>query len=700
MSNGYESFDDFDSTEQLGNYTSQKPFQFRDDKSSDGTLDWLNENFDMLERMSHSRLYSYRRWAALYKGIHWRRQRTRNYSLDTNINTKKPRVTDNFIMELVDARVAQMNRFGTNFSAIPWNNEVSDEITAKACQKLLKGRADELDLEGIHTEGDLIKYKYGTSFLFVDWDKGIGQDKKGMDRLKEIYPKGIPSHILKKIDGSTKIGDVNVSAIPPYKVFPEFGKKVWEKKSLQQPVNHVDIVEWIHIEELKARFPNKDIQPNKRMYYDYDSFEISMPEDMVMVRHFYHPPTDFQKGEYIYYCDSAILERTAYPYNHGKLPFIVDRDISIEDELWGRPRITQIEQMQRGYNNVESSNIRDLGLGSAPKWMAPKGSVDFRDLNNEFTVVEYKGLQAPQLVKNNPISKDSLVLQDRWAKRMGKKMKVFEISQGEVPTGITANSALRFLDEQESQLLAPDEKARKRRVLDTYRLMINVMQQYYKGDDDRTQRYLGKNNQYMIETMEKADFTKVYDVQFQNTSALPDTKTGKIAAIIDLNAMTQTDPIFRREDVVNMLDLGTEESFTEEATFSLDTAKMIFDQLLQGNEVPDPELHDDLMVYYTTMFRAIQSFQFKTKVPVETRDAVYEYIKTLEGLIFIKMMKNPKLAMEVQTLSYYPAFFELPVMPTPSVEEETEQAKLEMNKMENTNQNIKSARENEQANQA
>jgi hypothetical protein len=648
---GYESFDDFDSTEQFGNYSEQKPFQFREDKTPEGTLDWLVQNFDLMEKKAQARLYSYKRWAALYKGIHWRKQDTRDYSLDLNINTKKPRMVDNFVMELVDSRVAQMARFGTNFSAIPWNNEISDENAAKACEKLLKGRADEMDFDKVQRDADLLKYKYGTSFVFIEWDKELGEMKPEVKRLQEIYGGSLPPKIAKKLDHDVFIGDVDATALPPYRVYPEVGKKVWAKKGMNQPVNHVDIVEWIHIDELKARFPNKKIEHNKRMYYDYDTYEISQPEDMIMVRHFYHPPTKFFKGEYIMYCDSDLLKRTVYPYNHSKLPFIVDKDIEIEDELWGRPSITQIEQMQRAYNNIESSNVRDLGLGSAPKWMAPKGAVDFRDLNNEFTVVEYKGAIAPQLVKNNPISSDSINIQDRYSKRMGRKMKVYDISRGEVPTGITANSALRFLDEQESQILAPDERKRKKRVLKSYRMMVEVMKQYYDPSTDRIQRYLGKNNRYMIESMRNADFTKIYDVQFQNTSALPDTKTGKIAAIVDLNAATQMDPIFRREDVVNMLDMGTDESFTERATFALDSAKMIFDMMLQGKEVPAPEMHVDLLVYYTTHFMAIQSFQFKSTVPDDLKAVVYGYIKTLEGLIWLKMQKNPKLAMEVQQLS-------------------------------------------------
>ena len=694
-----ESFDDFDHTDTISDYSDVKPYPFREDKSDEGTLEWLNENFDQMEKKAQSRIMSYQRWSYLYKGVHWRNTEHRDSRYggrDSQASERKPRMVDNFIMEFIDARAAQMARLGSNFTAIPWNNEIQDENVAKACTKLLKGRADEMDLDKLHRSSDVVKYKFGTSFIMIKWDEDEGPDHPDFKKLKDIYPEGIPKDIRKQLKKeSVKVGDVRCYVKTPDRIYAERHKECWSK------VTHIDEVEWQNMHELKAEYPRKEILENQRNYYDYSTHELTKPSDQVMVRHFYHKPTKhLPEGEYIKYTDSAILERRAYPFTHGELPFIVDKDIEIENELWGRPAISQIEQMQRHYNNIASSQARDLGLGSAPKWMVPKGAADFRTINNEFTIVEFKGPVAPQLVKGNPISADGIVIQDRMEKRMSKHMKVYDISRGEVPTGITANSALRFLDEQESQILAPDERKRKRRVLDTYRMMAQLMQQYYKPDDGRTLRTLGKNNEYMIEDMQKADFSKVFDIRLENTSALPDTKTGKIAAIIDLNAMTQTDPIFRREDVVNMLDLGTEESFTERATFSLDCAKMIFEKMLNGEPVPEPELHDDLIVYYTTMFMAKESYQFKMTVPDDIKAAVYQYLTTLEGMIFIKMQTNQKLAMDISTLNYYPSFFQMPAPVAPMTEEEqqfseqkeAQNAQIDTTMMQNAQQDIESAK--------
>ena len=73
-----ESFDDFDHTQTLSDYTDNKPFAFRDKKDKEGTLEWLNSNFDQLEKKAQSRIISYQRWAYMYKGIHWRNTENRD----------------------------------------------------------------------------------------------------------------------------------------------------------------------------------------------------------------------------------------------------------------------------------------------------------------------------------------------------------------------------------------------------------------------------------------------------------------------------------------------------------------------------------------------------------------------------------------------------------------------------------------------
>lgn len=680
-----QTFDDFNESDYAQQERSIAPFQFREDKSKKGTLEWLKTNFEDVYERSQSRLEQYSRWSYLYKGIHWRTafRASRDHEGEVEYNEKKPKMSDNFVWELITNKVSAMRRLGTSFVAIPWNNEQSDVNSAKACELLLKSRALEIELDDLHSDADLLKYKYGTVFMYNYWDSEKGPDHPAYKRLKEIYKGQIPNNILKKLKkqmNGLKVGDTCTEALPPYKLFPEVDKDCWTK------VNHIDVLDWTNIHELRADYPNlKDqIQPNNMMRYDVQTNEISQPEHMVPVRKFYHKPTKhLPEGAYIKYTDDVILEWTAYPYNHGELPIVVDRDIIIDGELWGRPKISNIDQKQRQYNNIESGIARDLGIGSAPKWLIPKNSISNMEVTNDFSIMEYKGPIKPELAKMNPVSDQAIMQQDRNEKRMSRLMNVYDVSRGNVPQGFTANAALRFLDEQESQANADDESRRKTRVLSTYRQQLQLMGQYYHEADGRTARIMGKNNEYMIEAVKNANFSKVYDIQLQNTSALPDTKTGKIAAIVDLNAATQKDPIFRKEQVIRMLDMGMEDGFVDQATASTNTAHMIFDSMLKGEQVEEPAMHDDLLVHYSVFFRGIQDYGFRTRVQGELKQAFYQRIKIMEGLLWAKSMYSPKTKMELQRIDYYPAFFK-PPMPTPGPDYEGVQKEMQTSKMDNT----------------
>ena len=668
-----ESFDDFSSTENIAREVEYKPFQFREkpgDKKA--TLEWLNQNFDTVEEASQSRFITYRRYHSLYKGIHWRFNDVRDTDRDIEYSERKPRATVNFIREMVDTKVSQMARFKVNYALIPSHNEQSDINNAKGCKLLLDARSEELSMETLHQEADHIKYLYGVVFQMVLWDKDCGPLHPSYRKLTETFGDDIPNKYKKKLKnrGAAPIhlGDVDVQNYGPDRIFPEINKRRW------RDVNHFDFIEWVDIDELKADYPHhkNDINENNRAKYDYELMEVGYPARQIMVRHFYHKKTKhLPNGAYIKYTDDVILEMKEYPYNDGRLPFIWDGDVSVYGELWPRSFINDIEQMQRHYNNTSSAQARDAGQGMMPKWVAAKNSCKIHSFNNEFTLMEFKGPIAPKLVQNNPVSEQSFVLQDRWEKKIAQHSKVYDISRGEVPPGVTANSALRFLDEQESQRTMPEEVKRKLRVLAVYRMMLMRMSQFYKPHDQRTVKTLGKNNQYLIKSIKRADFSRIYDIKIQNQSALPDTKTGKISAIIDLNAATQKDPIFRAPEIVKMLDLGLDDAFKDEATVAVDSAKETLQLLLEEEPAPEPQPWDDLLVHYSIFTRAIQTVGFKTHTDQHIQQNIYNHIMIIENLMFERAKRNQVFLMKLSEFDNYPSFFTLPaplasLMPQPA----------------------------------
>jgi hypothetical protein len=656
-----ESFDDFNSTERMVQSYDMKPFQFRDNQGDEKeTLEWLTQNFDSMEQAAHSRFIVYRRYHALYKGIHWRYFDSRDSTRDFNYSQRKPRHSVNFVWEMLDTKVSQQARLKSNFVAIPAHNEQSDINNAKACELLIKARAEQLDMDVLQSEIDRVKHLFGHVFCFIEWDKDLGPDHP---KFKAMQDAGMKVPVLDKKTGkpkkgkyieSMKVGDVDIKVLGPDRVFPEMGKRCWDD------IDHIERIDWVHIDELKAQYPKLEgeIKENQRNFFDYEMTDLVRPENFVLVRWFYHRPTKYlPKGEFIKYTDDVILERGEFPFAHGQLPIVMDTDIDVYGELWGRSFIMNIEQMQRMYNNVQSGIARDYGIGSAPKWMMPKGSAEVSSLNNEFTIVEYQGPIEPKLVQSKPTSNQAFTVQDRLEKKISQQSSVYDISRGEVPAGVTANSALRFLDEQESQRTQALEIKRKKRIIRTYKMMMKVMQQYYKASDDRTIRTLGPNNEFMIKSMKDADFSQVYDIKLQNSSSLPDTKTGKISTIVDLNMSTQTDPIFSKNEIIQMLDLGMDDAFVDGATVAVESAKVICEMMLKGEPVPEPMNTDNMLVYYSLLDKTTQSMTFKLKADDLVKAEFVKYINTLEFLMFEKAKINQKFWAKLSEFENFPMIF-------------------------------------------
>ena len=657
-----DTFDSFNSTEEMAGQVDQRPFQFREDKSEKATLEWLNNNFDAKVTKAYSRLVTYRRYNNYYKGVQWEDSITRASNRDVESTERRPKHTVNFVYDKMEDRVSQMSRIGVGFALLPSNHNDQDDINnAKSCKSMLSSRAEEIDLQSLMDSADKTKFTFGDSFTFVDWNPSAGpilpKYKKYKEQGKKVPKMDKNGKAIKGqyITEDVNVGDVVVRVKGPHEVFTELNKTSWGA------VNELDETEYVNIWELKAEHPNlaDKITKEQNMYFSLNlNSAMDNNEDMILVKTFWHKKTKWlPNGAKIRYIESCILEMEDYPYEEETLPCVKDTDIDVSGEIWGRSFISMIEQLQRMYNNTQSSQARDYGVGSAPKWMFPKGSVEVSSLNNEFTLVEYRGAVKPELVTPRATNPQSFDFQDRMETKITRFARTSDIGKGELPPGITATSAIRLLDEKFSLMILPLENKRKTRIVKVYKMMLKRMAQFYKPSDGRMIRMLGENNEYLIKSFEKGDFGSIADVKFQKTSMLSDSKSGRISDIIDLNMSTQTDPIFRREQIVEMLDLGLDDAFVDGATVAVTAARTLVEELLDGNEVPEPQEYDSFLVFYSIFDTAMQSFAFRTKVKKEVRDRFKAYMLVLEGMMYERCKKNTKFCSEVMMLNNYPMFF-------------------------------------------
>ena len=95
--------------------------------SMDEKLKWLQEDIKTKFNAASSRIEMYRKYEALFKGIHYKSMDyRRNENDDSYSGTKQPRMAVNFVQEMVETKVSQRAKTKAGYAVIPNNDEIDD----------------------------------------------------------------------------------------------------------------------------------------------------------------------------------------------------------------------------------------------------------------------------------------------------------------------------------------------------------------------------------------------------------------------------------------------------------------------------------------------------------------------------------------------------------------------------------------------
>lgn len=652
-----DTFDD-----QSSGNINEKQFPFIDHTDESAMIDWLTQDIDAKFRSRASRLETLRRLDAMFKGLPYDvNNRGNNINdIDEQIGLRRPKSIYNFVNEMVEAKVSQRSRFKPAIAVLPNNVNIDDENRAESVKTLLTSKAQEIDLDGLISAGDKVNFLSGESYTYIPWNKDLGgidpQYKQAIDMGIDLkYEDGTPIPVLCK-------GDIDIIVLGPDRCYHQLGKKRWED------VCDISICDWIHIDELKAEYPDKaaDISSTEGAYYQYfDSYNRSDYEYHALVIEYFYKPTKFlPKGAYAKFIPGLLLETKldAYPYADNELPVEFDTDIDSQGEITGRPFTANIEKLQRLHDMVSASMARGYAIANSPKWLYAKGSVDANKLTNQYSSLEVKGPIMPQLVSFNGVPSASLDILNWSENGISKASSVYGISRGEPPAGVKAAVALQFLDEQEMQRESRGMAKRQKRIINIYKKMLSRMQQFYTATDGRIFKYLGDDNSYLVSDFSTMDITGEYDIRIEHSSSLPDSKTGKIAAILDLNTATQADPMFNKEAIAQMLDLGNDRRFKQQNTAGLKAAQFKLQKILNREPHPEARAFDDLLVEYPIFMQALRQREFKGEDP-DVMKSLQDYIMGMEFVMWKKAQINPIFKQKAMMFPDYPAFYNVPLMP-------------------------------------
>jgi hypothetical protein len=202
--------------------------------------------------------------------------------------------------------------------------------------------------------------------------------------------------------------------------------------------------------------------------------------------------------------------------------------------FYGDSSIIDLLPIQKEYNRTRSQIIEAKNQMSKPQLMAPRGSVDASKITSEpGLVIFYKpGYERPTPVPLSGLPEYVLQELDRSLLDMADISGQHEVSTGTVPQGVTAASALSFLQESDDTMIAP--------IISSLESGIERMGRHFlchvheRWDEPRLVKVLGPDNTWEAKEFSRLDLRENTDLNVEAGSAMPRSMAAKQALILEL----------------------------------------------------------------------------------------------------------------------------------------------------------------------
>lgn len=359
-------------------------------------------------------------------------------------------------------------------------------------------------------------------------------------------------------------GDFCIEPITPFHIFvPDLREKEIEDQpwvihgSTKSP-------EWV------KKFYKKDVVANTKAASDLldDSFlrligTNSVALDSVLCLEVWVKPGILKEfpdgGVYVVAGDVVVMESKGHPYEHSQYPFSKLDHIDT-GKFYSDSVIVDLIPLQREYNRTNSQIIEAKNLMAKPKLMAPKGSINANSITSEpGQVILYNpSMGKPEPLPMAPLPNyvfDSLA---RIQQDMDDISGQHEVTRGGAPSGVTAASAISYLQEQDDSKLAHTIDSVEAAMEKVGRQILFYAHQFWS--EERTVRTVGVDGSFSAKKFKTSDLKQTNELVVEAGSAMPYSKAARQALIMDMMKMGFIQP----DQGLGILEIGGMERLFDE----------------------------------------------------------------------------------------------------------------------------------------
>lgn len=469
---------------------------------------------------------------AMYEGKHylqWMLDKTTGYYIAKKFPAQAPdmngntRMIINKLRPIVRTEVAKLTAQKPFAFVVPSSTEDADLSAAKAGEQVWESISSTLGYRAEFERTIFWTSVTGNGFIKTWWDKT-------------------------KKDGA---GDIVVSHLSPFHVFvPDL--RVVDIQDQPYVINaFTKSLQWVD-KFFKGKAKELGVRAHVRASTEIVS-DVALgvrnnsaePDSVLLIELFAKPGAHDllpNGGRVVCTSDGIVLSvDKELPYSHGEFPFVHIPHI-MSGTFYGTSALADLIPLQQSLNRRRSQIGNNADRMGSLQLLAQKGSVDVKKLTNQTgLIVEYNaGMNPPA-----PLPMQSLppFIENEVGRIMSDMEDIsgqHQVSRGQAPTGITAGTALNYLQESDDTMLGTTMSSIERAWQSLARQTLELFVQFV--DRPRTIAVVGADKPFDAMQLMGADLKGGTDIRMEGGSALPTSRSAKIATIMDLMKNGFLDP--------------------------------------------------------------------------------------------------------------------------------------------------------------
>lgn len=498
-------------------------------------LQWAQNEFSKCQR---TRLQFERQWflnMAFYFGrqyLNW----TANLGAPLNrlIEPKAPpwrvRAVSNKIKPIIRSEHSKLNKERPIPFVIPSTTDDADVHAARGAEIILDHLSREMQQLKVMRRATFWQTLLGNGFVKDWWDEEDTdeQGNRGVLKWEALSPFHVyvPAMLREEIEDQPYV--IHSSTYDPYWVYKTYGKRL-------EPQRSANPTESVMFKIYQALGLHEDEESVIHVHEMWIKQNEHFPEGGRLV---------WAQDEILYMDEEWPLPYSQYPFTHlTHIP---------TGRFYADSVVPDLIPLQKEYNRTKSQIIEAKNLMSKPQLTAMRGSIDPRKMTSEpGLIVFYRpGYEppAPIPLQNLPdyvIQSLELVQRD-----MDDISSQHEVTKGRTPPGVTAATAIAYLQEEDDSKLSASIASIEEGVEKLGTHTLKWVKDYWT--EERIVRVIGDEQVYEAHKFKGADLRDNTSVTVETGSATPRSRAAKQAFIMELGDKGWLSP----DQVLQYLDMA------------------------------------------------------------------------------------------------------------------------------------------------